>query len=207
MCTAVHVLFCNKIYCTNSNGLVRFNLLTRPSLFSSRRASKLMYRWSRCSWLWAYFLMTLSTVSTSRSLCRLSFRMYQAAPTIPRSTLFRNLCIMFLLLWVVQPRPSPEKYFKSSTNDETATTCLLLLDTWRFHSTEAFYSITFILLMIMTMEAEFPPEMLITTYQSTRCHDREDSMNIDSCFYKFLSVFLCTWLGLFHCKTESCSVR
>ena len=42
--------------------------------------------------------MTLSTVSTSRSLCRLSFRMYQGASTIPRSTLFRNLCIMCLLI-------------------------------------------------------------------------------------------------------------
>ena len=84
------VLFCSKIYCTNWNSFVRFNLLTRPSLFSSWRASTLMCRWSRCSWLWAYFLMTLSTVSTSGSLCRLSFRMYQGAPTIPRSTLFWN---------------------------------------------------------------------------------------------------------------------
>jgi hypothetical protein len=37
----------------------------------------------------------------------------------------------------------------------------------------------------MTMEAEFFPEMLLTTYQSTRCHDPEYSLNIDSCFYKF----------------------
>ena len=28
----------------------------------------------------------------------------------------------------------------------------------------------------------FPPEMLITTYKSTRCHDPGDSINIDSCF-------------------------
>ena len=104
MCTIVHVLFYSKIYYTISNGFVRFNLLTRPSLFRSWRASTLMCRWSRCSWLWAYFLMTLSIVSTSRSLCTLSFRMYQGASTIPRSTLFWNLCIMFLLLWLVQPQ-------------------------------------------------------------------------------------------------------
>jgi hypothetical protein len=104
MCTVVYVLFYSKIYCTSSNGCVRFNLLTRPSLFRSWRAFTLMCRWSRCSWLWAYFLMTLSTVSTSGSLCRLSFRMYQGASAIPRSTLFWNLYIMFLLLRLVQPQ-------------------------------------------------------------------------------------------------------
>ena len=62
MCTIVHVLFYSKIYYTNSKSFVRFNLLTRPSLFRSWRASTLMCRWSRRSWLWAYYLMTLSTV-------------------------------------------------------------------------------------------------------------------------------------------------
>jgi len=45
---------------------------------------------------------------------------------------------------------------------------LLLLHIWHSHSTEAFYCIACILLMTMTMEAEFSPEMLINTYQSTR---------------------------------------
>jgi hypothetical protein len=39
-------------------------------LFRSWIASTLLCRCSRCSWLWAYFLMTLSTVSISRSLWR-----------------------------------------------------------------------------------------------------------------------------------------
>ena len=95
MCTVVHVMFYSKIYYTNSNGFVRFNLLTRPSLFSSWRASTLKCRWSRCSWLWSYFLMTLSTVCTSISLFRLSFRMYQGASTIPLSTFYRE-CIFLL---------------------------------------------------------------------------------------------------------------
>jgi hypothetical protein len=47
--------------------------------------------------------------------------------------------------------------------------------------------------MTMTMEAEFSPEMLITSYQSTPCHDTEDGTNIDSFIYKFLSVLMSTW--------------
>jgi hypothetical protein len=69
-----------------------------------------MCRSSRCSWLWAYFLMTLSTVSISRSLWRLSFLMYQGASTISRINLFWNLCMIFLLLWLVQPKV---EYYKS----------------------------------------------------------------------------------------------
>ena len=93
-------MFCSVAKCTALTETVLFVLILWPRHHCSAAGEPLR----RCAVEVAVhgfehtFLMTLSTVSTSRSLCRLSFRMYQGASTIPRSTLFRNLCIMCLLI-------------------------------------------------------------------------------------------------------------
>jgi hypothetical protein len=74
-----------------------------PMLSSSCMASSFSWCWSLSSCFCANLWILLDTTSTSRSLSRSLFLMYQGALTMFLSNLFWNRCIMSILLCLVQP--------------------------------------------------------------------------------------------------------
>ena len=88
---------------TSSNGFFLWSLRTMPMLFRSCMASTFSWWWSLSSCFCANLWISLDKTSTSRSLWRSLFLMYQGAMTMFRSTLFWNHCMMSMLLCLVQP--------------------------------------------------------------------------------------------------------
>jgi hypothetical protein len=145
--------------------------------------------------------------ATFRTYCIILYYYYvMGPPSYMRSVVDRNVVMRRIPApTCLMPPPITWVMFHKQYKWRNYTTRLLLQGIGSFHVTEPLYCI--ILLMTTTMEAEFSPEMLITTYQSTPCHDTGDSTNIDSCIYRILSVLLCTWPGWFYCTTDRCPVR
>jgi len=73
-------------------------------LSRSRMATAFSWWWSPSSCFCANLWISLDTTSTSRSLWRSLFLMYQAALTMFRSPWFRNRCIISILLCLAQPQ-------------------------------------------------------------------------------------------------------
>jgi hypothetical protein len=73
-------------------------------LSRSRMASAFSWWWGRPLCFWANLWISLTTASTSRSLWRSLFLMYQGALTLFLSTWFWNRCILSMLLGLVHPQ-------------------------------------------------------------------------------------------------------
>jgi len=75
-----------------------------PMLSRNCMASTFSWWWSLSSCFYANLWISLDTASTSGSLWRSLFLMYQGALTMLLSILFSNRCIMSILHCVVQPQ-------------------------------------------------------------------------------------------------------